>query len=343
MLDDLKLIHSRDGEDALGITRKQPTQYRYAYNFKWTPSKTINNFVIAGMGGSGLAAKLLSIWPNPELPVQIVQDYNLPNYVSENTLLVLVSYSGNTEEIISILIEALSLEKPPMIVVVCSGGQLEEIANKYKLPSVKLPAGYQPRMTFGYQLRALAEIIEQSGLSHGLIGQLETASLKLESLIDDFIETKSVSNNLAKQIALEIVGKSVVVYSSAKFFPVAYKWKISINENAKTISWANQFPEFNHNEFIGWTSHPVDKPYAVIELRSNLDHPEILKRFVVTEQLLSGKKPAAEVIDLKGDALLDQIMYGIVLGDFVSIYLAILNGIDPTPVDIIETFKSKLK
>ncbi len=343
MLDDLKVIHSRDSEDSLGITRKQPAQYRNDYSFKWTPPKTVNNLIIAGMGGSGLAAKFLSTWPNPKLPIQIVQDYHLPSYTSVTTLLVVVSYSGNTEETVSILNEALSLDQPPMIIVVCSGGELEKIADEYKLPRIKLPGGYQPRMTFGYQLRALAEILEQAGLSVGLVGQLEEASLRLEGLIDDFIETKATSSNLAKQIALEIIGKSVVVYSSAKFFPVAYKWKISINENAKTVSWVNQFPEFNHNEFIGWTSHPVDKPYAVIELRSSLDNPKVLKRFAVTEQLLSGKKPAAEVIDLKGEDLLDQIMYGIALGDFVSIYLAILNGINPTPVDIIESFKNKLK
>jgi glucose/mannose-6-phosphate isomerase len=343
MLDDLKVIHSRDSQDALGITRKQSSQYRYAYNFKWQAPELINNLVIAGMGGSGLAAKFLSSWPDLKLPIQVVQDYKLPLYISKNSLLVAVSYSGNTEEIISVLNSALELKEQPMIIVVCSGGQLETIALEHQLPLIKLPSNYQPRMTLGYQLRAFAEIIEQSGLSDNLISQLEESSLKLDTLVNDLIETQRTDNNLAKQLALEMVGKSVVVYSSAKFYPLAYKWKISINENAKTVSWANQFPEFNHNEFVGWTSHPTNKPYSVIELRSNLDNPKILKRFEITEQLLSGKKPAAEVVDLKGDKLLDQIMYGVVLGDFVSIYLAILNGVDPTPVDIIEIFKNKLK
>jgi len=342
MLDDLKIIHSRDNQDALGITKKQSAQYRHAYNFQWQPSKPINNLVIAGMGGSGLAAKFLSTWPGLSVPIQVVQDYNLPAYISNNTLLIAVSYSGNTEEIVNILDDALKLPDQPMIIVICDGGELEDIATKHQLPLIKIPVNYQPRMTFGYQLRALSEAIEQSGLASNLVTQLEESSSKLDSVLDEFIETKATSSNLAKQIALEMVGKSVVIYSSAKFYPIAYKWKISVNENAKSISWANQFPEFNHNEFIGWTSHPVDKPYSVIELRSNLDNPRILKRFEITEQLLSGKKPAAEVVDLKGETMLDQIMYGVALGDFVSIYLAILNGIDPTPVDIIETFKDKL-
>jgi glucose/mannose-6-phosphate isomerase len=342
MLDDLKVIHSRDSQDALGIARKQTAQYRHNYSFKWHPTRQINNIVIAGMGGSGLAAKFLSTWPGLNLPLQVVQDYELPSYVSENTLLIIVSYSGNTEETVSAINHGLKLINRPMIIVICAGGELEEIAISNKLPMIKLPVNYQPRMTFGYQLRALAEIIEQAGLGSGLIGQLEEASKSVDNTLDDFIETKNSSKNLAKQIALEMMGKSVVVYSSAKFYPVAYKWKININENAKNIAWVNQFPEFNHNEFIGWTSHPIDKPYKIIELRSDLDNPRILKRFDVTEHLLSGKKPATEVILLKGKALLDQIMYGVALGDFVSIYLAILNGINPTPVDIIESFKKKL-
>jgi glucose/mannose-6-phosphate isomerase len=342
MLDDLKVIHSRDSKDALGVARRQTSQFKYNYNFKWHAPKQINNLVIAGMGGSGLAAKFLSTWPGLNLPIQIVQDYELPSYVSENTLLITVSYSGNTEETVTVLKSSLKLEKRPMIIVICSGGELEDIASQNQLPILKIPGDYQPRMTFGYQLRALSEIIEQAKLGTNLISQLEVSSTKLDQILDSFIETQATATNVAKQIALEMMGKSIVVYSSAKFFPIAYKWKININENAKNISWSNQFPEFNHNEFIGWTSHPEDKPYCVIELRSNLDNPKITKRFEVTEQLLSGRKPAAEVVELKGESLLDQIIYGVALGDFVSIYLAILNGIDPTPVDIIETFKKKL-
>jgi glucose/mannose-6-phosphate isomerase len=342
MLDDLKIIDSRDSADALGITRKQAEQYRYAFNFNWTPANTITNLVLAGMGGSGLAAKFLTTWPGVNVPVQVVQDYDLPAYVDEHTLLVVLSYSGNTEEMVNVLKNSINLPSKPMIIVICDGGELETLATDSNLPLIKLPVNYQPRMTFGYQMRALAEVLEQAKLSTGLISQLEQASNNLEAILDDFIATKPTHSNTAKQIALELVGKSVVVYSSAKLFPVAYKWKISMNENAKNVSWANQFPEFNHNEFIGWTSHPIEKPYSIIEIRSNFDNPRITKRFDVTEQLLSGRKPAAEIVSLRGESLLDQLMYGVALGDFVSIYLAILNGIDPTPVEIIEKFKARL-
>jgi glucose/mannose-6-phosphate isomerase len=148
--------------------------------------------------------------------------------------------------------------------------------------------------------------------------------------------------NQAKQIALELMGKSVVIYAGPKLAPAAYKWKISLNENAKQIAWWNELPEFNHNEMLGWLEQPVQKPYAVIELRSKLEHPRIQKRFEVTNQVLSGKRPASIIIEPKGDDILEQLLYTIALGDFVSIYLALLNNLNPTPVDLIEKFKKLL-
>ncbi|HUC96007.1 MAG TPA: bifunctional phosphoglucose/phosphomannose isomerase [Candidatus Saccharimonadia bacterium] len=342
MLDDLKLIHSRDKQDALGVAAKSWQQYLHNFNFVSTNSKNFKNLVIAGMGGSGLAAKFFKNWASLDIPVEVVQDYNLPAYVNEDTLLVTVSYSGNTEENISIINQALGLKSKPTVIAITDGGKLLEIAKQNKLAFIQLPVGYQPRMTFGYQLRALAEISQQLGLRNNLIEQLEGAAKKLSLKLTNWQEVRATKDNAAKKLSLELVGKSVVVYSSAINFPAAYKWKINFNENAKNIAWANQFPEFDHNEFLGWTSHPIDKPYSVIELRSSFDNSQIIKRFEITEKLLSGQKPAAEIINLEGDTWLDQMLFAVALGDFVSIYLAILNNVDPTPVDIIETLKKEL-
>jgi len=133
-----------------------------------------------------------------------------------------------------------------------------------------------------------------------------------------------------------------VVYSGPLLSPAGYKWKININENAKQVAWCNQLPEFNHNEFLGWTQQPVQKPYAVIDLRSNLENARIQKRFEVTERLLSGKRPAPIVVQAKGDNILQQLLWTITLGDYISVYLALLNNLDPTPVDLIEKFKNLL-
>jgi glucose/mannose-6-phosphate isomerase len=150
------------------------------------------------------------------------------------------------------------------------------------------------------------------------------------------------SKNPAKQLALELIGKSVVVYAGPKLFPAANKFKICLNENAKNVAWVNQYSEFNHNEFIGWSSHPVDKPYAVVEIRSNLENERIQKRFVVSERLLSGLRPAPEVVVPQGKTVLQQVLWASNFADFASLYVALLNGLNPTPVDLVERLKKEL-
>lgn len=346
MLDDLKYIHEKDGQDALGIAEKQWQQFQQDFGFKWQPPREIYNVVIAGMGGSGLAAKTVKSWPGLSVPFEIIQDYEWLDSVTENTLLICSSYSGNTEETLTVFKRAIDDDFPkelhPMVVVVASGGQLLDNAKNIDLPFIQLPSGYQPRMTLGYQLRALIEILEQAHLVDGTIEQLNQAGSWLKDHISNWLPTVPAANNQAKQIAQELMGKSIVVYSGPQLFPAAYKWKISFNENAKHIAWCNQLPEANHNEILGWTEQPVQKPYAVIDLRSSLEHPRVQKRFEVTEKLLSGRRPSPIVIRTQGETLLQQLLWTITLGDFASLYLALLNGLNPTPVELIEKLKKLL-
>jgi glucose/mannose-6-phosphate isomerase len=347
MLDDLKYIHSKDPEDALGIALKQAEQYKHDFGFTWQPPRPVNNIIIAGMGGSGLAARALRSWPNPAIPLEVNQDYQLPSYVNQNSLVIVSSYTGNTEEEISILEELLAADQPEdkkaMIIVQTSGGQLKELATQNNLPTIDLPPGYQPRATFGYQFRALCEVLEAIGLVSGVRETLNQVGDWLGSKFQNWEPTVPAKDNYAKRLAQDLVGKSIVVYAGPKLAPAAYKWKISFNENAKNVAWYNQYSEFNHNEFIGWSSHPVDKPYAIVDLRSSLEHPQIMKRFELSERLLSGRRPSPEIIKPEGDDLLQQLVWLIALGDFVSIYVALLNGIDPTPVNLIEELKKQLK
>jgi glucose/mannose-6-phosphate isomerase len=133
-----------------------------------------------------------------------------------------------------------------------------------------------------------------------------------------------------------------VVYACPLMAPAAYKWKISFNENAKNVAWWGQYPEFNHNEFIGWSSHPINKPYSVIDLRSSFEHPRVQQRFILSDKLLSGRRPAAYVVQAEGETLLEQLLWTINYGDFVTIYLALLNGVNPAPVELVEKFKKEL-
>jgi len=343
MLDDLKLIHERDAQDALGIAEKQGQQL--IYNFLPDPKITLDhvyNIVYTGMGGSALAAMFVHTWPLIKEPFEIVRDYQLPEYVDKDTLVIVSSYSGNTEETLSSLADAES--RGANIVVISSGGKLSEIAQHKGYPLYCIPKDYQPRYAVLYCFKALVDLLSKVNLvgTDDRSGSLKQASDFIDNAVKSWRPDVITSQNYAKQLALDIVGKSVVIYAGPKLYPAAYKWKISFNENAKNIAWCNQYPEFNHNEFLGWTSQPLEKPYAVVDLRSKLESQQVQKRFEISERLLSGRRPAPLVVEAEGQTILEQMLWVVALGDFVSIYTAILNGLNPSPVDLIEKFKKQL-
>jgi glucose/mannose-6-phosphate isomerase len=341
MLDDLKMIHNRDADDALGVAEKQWQQLQHRYEVDLSSIEGISNVVIAGMGGSALPAVYLRSWPGTLVPLEIVRDYALPEYVDQNTLVISSSYSGNTEETLSALHEA--EEKGAKIVVVAAGGKLAAYAKDKGYSLFTIPSGIQPRMSSFYILSAFVQILEPIGLvNQGSTDELKAAGEWLKDQIAQWRPDVPTAQNPAKSLAQELMGKSVVVYSGPKLFPAANKFKICCNENAKTVAWVNQYPEFNHNEFIGWTSHPVDKPYAVVEIRSNLEHERVQKRFTVSERLLSGMRPAPEVIKPQGETLIQQLLWASNFGDFTTLYLALLNGLNPTPVELVERLKVDL-
>lgn len=341
MLDDLKLIHERDADDALGVAENQWKQLSQDYDFHFQPSAEIRNIVLGGMGGSALYAVFLNSWPGFSVPFEIRRGYDVPTYVNENTLFIASSYSGNTEETLSALSEA--EQRKAQIVVLAAGGKLAERAEQSGYPLIRIPSGIQPRMSSFYCLSGLIQLFEPLGLvPEGSLRDLREAGQWLSQQVGAWVATVPTANNPAKQLAQELMGKSVVMYSGPKLAPAANKWKICMNENAKNVAWWNQLPEFNHNEFIGWSSHPLDKPYAVVDLRSKLEHPRVQKRFEVTERLLSGKRPAPEVVEVQGDTVIQQLLWAASMGDFTSLYLALLNGLNPTPVDLVEKFKTAL-
>ena len=338
MLDDLKMIHERDAQDTLGIAERQCQQLGYEFEVSQTPV-TAENIVYAGMGGSALAALVSEVWPGYTLPFQLVRDYDVPAYVSSKTYFIAASYSGNTEETLSALAQA--EQRGAQIAVIAGGGKLADIAREKNYPLVILPKAEQPRYAVLYNLKALVTLLEQAGLlaSEGVNAKLTEGAEFLKNAMQAWIPTVPTINNPAKQLALEVIGKSVVIYAGSKLEPAAYKWKISFNENAKQVAWTNQFPEFDHNELMGWTKQPTDKPYAVIDLRSSLEHPRTQKRFVVTEQVLSGLRPSPCVVEALGSTLFEQLLWTIAFGDFVTLYTALLNGVNPAPVELVEKFK----
>jgi len=341
MIDDLKYIHQKDTKDALGVAEKQWQQLKHEFILE-RRGGDIAGIVLAGMGGSALAGKLSQSWPGYSVPFEICSDYKIPPHVNKSTLFIASSYSGNTEETLSALEQAESAGA--QIAIVTSGGKLKEIAKNKGYLLAELPSGYQPRTTAFYGLKAIIAILDSYNLVDGqkLNSELDEVSDFIAQEVKKWTADVPVSHNPAKQLARELVGLSPVIYSGPLLWPAAYKWKISINENAKNVAWCNQYPEFNHNEFIGWSSHPQEKLYAVVDLMSSFDHPQIKKRFEISERLLSGRRPASHKVNVSGDSAVKQLLWTVAYGDFVSIYLAILNGLDPTPVDLIEKLKTAL-
>lgn len=345
MLDDLNVIGQRDPEDALGVALEQWRQTASEARVENADhdGRELNKIVVAGMGGSALAALLAKQWLREELhvPFEVVRTYDLPNYVDEHTLVIASSYSGNTEETLSGLEQA--IYAGAQVGVLASGGRLIEAAQARDITHVQLPSGLQPRMAVIYSLRALTAML----VNFGVVGaekldEIAAAGKWLQQESKEWGANMPTAQNYAKQLALMAVGKTPVFYGGALTAPVAYKWKISWNENAKNVAFWNEYPEFNHNEFMGWTSHPVEKPYEVFDLVSSFEHSQIQKRFAVSDKLLSGKRPRAHTIELSGDTLLMQLLWASILADFVSIYVAILNQVDPTPVGLIEKLKQEL-
>jgi len=345
MLDDANILKQRDPDGALEVVSQQYKQEKYEVEIR-NPNhdnREIRNIVFAGMGGSALAALLVKNWLKTELglPFEIFRSYDLPEYVVHNTLVILSSYSGNAEETLSSLDQAMA--RGAQIAVLTSGGSLLEKADKNQITCALLPKGLQPRMAVIDDLRALVKILVNFNvISNERLDDISSTSDWIKGESSKWLANIPTEQNYAKQLAQKIVGKTAVFYSGTLTAPVAYKWKISINENAKNMAFWNELPEANHNEFIGWTSHPVEKPFAVFDIVSSFENPKILRRFEITDRLLSGKRPKATEINLVGDSAIKQLLWGSILADFVGIYLAILNNVNPMPVELIEKLKKEI-
>lgn len=344
MLDDPNQIKQRDTKNALGMAGEEPKQLVQHLEIHNRPDQIpqFEQIVITGMGGSALAGDMVRDWLDLPLPLQVVKEYILPKYVTNTTLVIACSFSGNTEETLSALADA--RDKNASVVVVAGKGALVDIAQTDQLPHIIMPYdGVTPRMFLPTNLRALLEVfVAYNIVEKAIFDELETAAANLASIATVWGSAVPFKENTAKQLAWHCAGKTAVFYTGSRLRSCAYKWKIAINESAKNTAWCGELSEFNHNEFIGWSSHPVEKPFAIFNIRSSFDHPRIAQRFAISDRLLSGLRPAPVEIRLEGETMLEQFLWSNILADYVSAYLGILNGVDPAPVPLIEKLKDEL-
>jgi glucose/mannose-6-phosphate isomerase len=293
--------------------------------------KDINLIVVSGMGGSALPGEILKsyLYKDFKIPIIVNRNYDLPDYVNKNTLLIASSFSGNTEEAIEAMRQG--NRKGCKIVVMSHAGKLEDLAKKLNKVFVKLPSALQPRLAYGYMFFAILRILQNSGL---IKNQDKEVKELIEKLNRDIYKKKAV------EIAEKLKGKIPLIYSSERLYAIAYKWKINFNENAKMHAFVNFFPELNHNEMVGYTK--LNGDYYVLIIKDEYDLPGIKKRMKITKELIHLKKCPVLDLELKGSSDLIKIFSTIYLGDWVSYFVALNNEVDPTPVDIVEDFKKKL-
>jgi len=298
--------------------------------------------VMVGMGGSGVAGDIIKeyLLKNTNLFVDSIHNYDLPNYVDSDTLVIANSNSGNTEETLSAFISA--HEKGAKLIAITRGGKLELLAKKFKAPVFTFDYDCKPRASFPYLFVLLLSVFIKLG--HIKISDSEIDSLLelLEQKAKAFGADAPMSNNIAKQLAQKLYGKVPVIYATERLSAVASRWKAQFNENSKTFSYFEELPELNHKSLEGIV-FPKDAPFFVIMLESNNEQDRnILRQSITTKVLNKAKVPLESVRFLQAKEWLSEIMTMVSFGDFVSFYLAILNQTNPNKNDTVDFVKEKL-
>lgn len=301
--------------------------------------------IVAGMGGSAIGGEVLKHWLRESLPIpiEVCRGYTLPAYADEETLVFVISYSGNTEETLSCFIEA--IKRRCMVISISSNGVLQEFSERIGVPYVKLPSGFPPRSAIPYLFFPLAISLKKIGVLRGLDGEITEAIDVLKGLREKIKPEHHSSENPAKKIAMGIEGYIPLISTFGFYEAAAMRMKTQFNENSKTTAKIEIFPELNHNEVVGWTGlKKLTKNFCVILLR-DVDEPREIKVRIEATKNLVFSEGAAKVLEIwsMGRGRLARIFSTIYIGDFASFYLAILYGFDPTPVRVIDELKKHLE
>ncbi len=310
------------------------------------PEDRPTGVVLCGMGGSAIGADLvLACLPELSVPAVVVRGYRLPAWAGPRTLVLAASYSGQTEETLACAGAALQRGCRP--VCVASGGALAELAVAHGLPLVRVPGGAQPRAALGHLSAPLLAALEAAGLADDVAPQVDEAAALLREGNGRFAPGRPAGDgpgdNLAKALALCSHGRQIVVYGAGLTTPVARRWKGQVNENAKAPAFWNELPELDHNELMGWTSLPeVAASTLAVFLDDPQADPRLARRADLTAAELEARGLAVERLTAHGASPLARLSSLVQLGDYASFYLALLYGVDPTPVQAIQDLKARL-
>ena len=296
--------------------------------------KKIANVLITGLGGSGIGGKIVAQLTAKEVTIPIIvnNNYEIPNFVDQHTLVVTSSFSGNTEETLAAL--KIAEQKNAEIACITSGGKLLKIAQDKGYNHIVLPTERSPRAMLTYSLVQQFYMLLKYNLISADFKQSITDVIPL--LEENLAEIKAE----AHKVALGLHGKTAVLYSEAAFEGVVTRMRQQINENAKALCWHHVLPEMNHNELVGWAGGKSE--YAVVLLRSSFAHPRTSTRMDISKKIISKYTPTFFEISAKGNSFIAQSFYLILFGDWVSVYLSELYQVDPIEVNVIDYLKGEL-
>lgn len=302
---------------------------------KLTPcSEEIRNVLICGLGGSGIGGTIIAKTAliNAKIPFATCNDYHIPEYVNQHTLVIACSYSGNTEETLSAIEKAQA--KGANFACVTSGGELEDICKSNGYSYIKIPGGNPPRTCIGYSIISQAIILNKFGIfDDEILNDLQEA---INLLKKEDASIRLEAENVAKNLA----GKLPVIYSTDKFEPVSIRFRQQLNENSKMLCWHHKFPELNHNEIVGWASG--NENLSVVILRNEDDYYRTKERIEFTKKVILEKGATLTEIHSKGNSFLEKAFYLIYLTDWVSFFIAEIDNTDPIEIRVIDALKDHL-
>jgi glucose/mannose-6-phosphate isomerase len=349
MLDDAAAVRRRDPGDMLGRIAQFGDQVRVG----WKLSRELKlgdihtsatSVVVLGMGGSAVAGDLVrSIFSDRlKVPLLSVRDYDLPASVGKTTLVVAISHSGATEETISALSAA--LEKRVPVIVISTGGPIGDVASRVQLPTLIYPAAdVPPRASLGYTMSLLAGALERAGMLDISESEVESAIVASGTVVRACEPELSTESNMAKQLAFSMLDRLPVIVGSGGMAAVARRWKTQINENSKSAATAEELPEAMHNAVVGYDHPDVlrDHQYVVF-LSSSADHERNAFRAQLSIELLDAVGISHQTVKVEGEGRFAQACAAITLGDYVSAYLGLLYGIDPSATPVLTHVKERM-
>lgn len=303
------------------------------YTFQ-NPKKTFNHIILTGLGGSGIGGSVAQnyVADKMSIPFIVNKDYALPKYVGEHSLVIVSSYSGNTEETVAAMQQALKAKAT--VVCVTSGGKIGSLAKKKNLDCIALPGGMPPRACLGYSMVQVLYVLAHYGYL-----SIKEAEKSIAASIQLLLAEEKDIQKQAKAIAKKLSGKTPIIYAASEFESVAVRFRQQINENSKMLAWHHVIPEMNHNELVGWRDK--DNSRYVVFLRNESDFKRTQMRMNINQTVIKKYSPFLEIWS-KGKTFFEKVFYVVHLTDWVSVYLSDLHGVDTTEVKVIDHLKNEL-